>query len=98
MSQVTHATFPNQLRSHWLLAVSALVALMVTVAIVLVIAADGGSAETSGPVAKASHPAARSDGGPDESSVAAAVSGPVKVQDSRAYVSESNIAAAISGR
>jgi hypothetical protein len=75
MSQVPHEAIPltNQIRNHWIVALSALLALMATVAVVLVLAIDGGSTPASAPVAQGSQPAARSYGGPDESAVAAAV-------------------------
>jgi hypothetical protein len=74
MSQLTHpgASVTDQLRAHWILALSALVALFATAAVVLVLAIDGGSADTS-TAAEQSQAALRSDGGPDESAVAASV-------------------------
>ena len=91
MSQVPH-TIPlkNQIRNHWIVAVSALLALLATAAVVLVLAIDGGSTDASTPVAQSSHPAARSDGGPDESAVAASVG-----SRTNAGVDESRIAVSI---
>jgi hypothetical protein len=96
MSQVTPTTIPlrNQLRSHWIVTVSALLALLATAAVVLVLVLDNESADT-GSVAQSSQPALRSDGGPDESAVAASV-GSAQVPESKAYVSESRIAASLS--
>jgi hypothetical protein len=72
MSQVSNTTIPlsNQLRQHWIVAVSALLALLATAAVVLVLAIDGGSADTS---AQGVQHAARADGGPEESAVAASI-------------------------
>ena len=73
MSQLTHPiSVRDQLGSHWVLALSALLALLATAAVVLVLAIDGGSSDTS-TVAEQLQPALRSDGGPDESTVAASV-------------------------
>jgi hypothetical protein len=100
MSQVTHSPIPlrTQLRSHWIVAVSALLALLATAAVVLVLVLDNESRDTGGSVAQSSHSALRSDGGPDESSVAASVGSAPKaeVPESSAYVSESRIAASLS--
>ena len=75
MSQAPQTSIPltNQIRDHWIVALSALLALLATVAVVLVLAIDGGSGDATAPVTQSSNPAARSDGGPDESAVAAAV-------------------------
>jgi len=92
MSQLTQPiSAKEQLRAHWALALSALLALAATVAVVLVLAIEGGSSETT-TAAQQTQPAVRSDGGPDESAVAASVGarpspGP----------SESSIAAAVGG-
>jgi hypothetical protein len=77
MSHVAHPTtsLRSQFSAHWILAVSGLLALLATVAVVLVLAIDGGPADTSSPVAQTAQPGVRADGGPDESKVAAAVSG-----------------------
>jgi hypothetical protein len=73
MSQVNNATIPlrDQIRGHWVVALSALLALAATVAVLLVLVIDGGS--TSAPVSQTSQSAARADGGPEESAVAASV-------------------------
>ena len=93
MSQVTHPALSarSQLRAHWLAALSALLALLATAAVVLVLAIDGGSSQTSAAVEQ-SQPALRADGGPDESAVAASVG-----SRTSAGPSESSVAAAIGG-
>jgi hypothetical protein len=53
--------------------VSALLALLATVAVVLVLAIDGGVSDGSS-VARSAQPALRSDGGLDESAIAASIS------------------------
>src|SRR5512133_3802960 len=77
MSQVTSPTptLRSQVRDHRIIALSALFALLATAAIVLVLAIDGGSTETSS-VAQNGQPALRSDGGPEESTVAGAIHAP----------------------
>ena len=93
MSQVqdTAIPFTTQIRNHWIVALSALLALLATGAVVLALAIDGGSTTASAPVAQSSHAAVRSDGGPDESAVAARVgSRPIAGPD------ESRVAASIS--
>jgi hypothetical protein len=92
MSQVPHTAIPltNQIRNHWIVALSALLALLATAAVVLALAIDGGSMKASAPVAQSSHQAARSDGGPAESAVAAAVG-----SRTSAAPDESKIAASI---
>jgi hypothetical protein len=77
------------IRHHWIVALSALLALLATTAVVLVLAIDGGSSDS---VALQSGPALRADGGPDESAVASAIATP---QTESAYPAESRIAAAI---
>lgn len=80
---------PGQLRKHRLVALAALLALVATVAVVLVLAITDDRSTSS--VADLSQPVARTDGGPDESSVAAAIgSQPTVVRPD-----ESRIAAAI---
>jgi hypothetical protein len=93
MSQVQDTAIPltTQIRNHWIVALSALLALLATGAVVLALALEGGSTNASTPVAQSSHPAVRSDGGPDESAVAARVgSRPTAGPD------ESKVAASIS--
>jgi hypothetical protein len=75
MSQVTNATLStrSQLRAHRVAALSALIALLATAAIVLVLAIDGGSSGTVTSAGARQQPALRVDGGPDEAAVAATV-------------------------
>jgi hypothetical protein len=93
MSQVTQSTVSirNQLRAHWIVALSALLALLATAAVVLVVAIDSGPSITSGSVAE-QQPALRADGGPDESAVAASIGSP-----SSAGPDESRTASSIAG-
>jgi len=92
MSQLTHPiSVTDQVRTNWALALSALLALAATAAVVLVLAIDGGSSDTS-TVAQQSQPAVRSDGGPDESAVALSVGSRMSPAPS-----ESTIAAAVGG-
>src|SRR5215217_4223617 len=79
MSHITHplTSAGSQLRAHWILALSALFALLATTAVVLVLAIDGGTSETSA-AAEQPQAALRSDGGPDESAVAASVGSAVR--------------------
>jgi hypothetical protein len=92
MSQLTQSiSVKEQLRAHWVLALSALLALAATAAVVLVLAIEGGSSETT-TVAQRSQPAVRSDGGLDESAVAASVGSRMSPAPS-----ESTIAAAVAG-
>jgi hypothetical protein len=81
----------SQLRAHWVVAISALCALIAAAAVVLVLVIDDGASTTSGSVTKP-QAALRSDGGPDESALAASVSSPVSVGPD-----ESSIAASIGG-
>jgi hypothetical protein len=92
MSQLTQPiSVKEQLRAHWVLALSALLALAATAAVVLVLAIEGGSSETT-TVAQRSQPAVRADGGLDESAVAASVGSRMSPAPS-----ESTIAAAVAG-
>jgi hypothetical protein len=92
MSQLTQPiSVREQLRAHWVLALSALLALAATVAVVLVLAIEGGSSETT-TAAQRSQPAVRSDGGPNESAVAVSVGSRMSPAPS-----ESTIAAAVAG-
>jgi hypothetical protein len=80
---------PGQLRKQRLVALAALLALAATVAVVLVLAISDDRSTSS--VADPPQPVARTDGGPDESSVAAAIgSQPVVIRPD-----ESRIAAVI---
>ena len=74
MSHVGHPTLStrSQLRDHWIVALSALVALVAATAVVLVLMIDGGGTTVSDSVAKP-QAAVRSDGGPNESAVAASI-------------------------
>ena len=66
MSQATQSLpLKHQLSAHRILAVSALLALLATTAVVLVLTIDGGSTAASA--------GARTSAGPDESSIAAAI-------------------------
>jgi hypothetical protein len=93
MSQVTPSTLTirSQLRGHWIVAVSALLALLAAAAVALVLVIDNDASTTSGSVAQP-QAAVRSDGGPSESAVAAAVG-----SQPSARPDESNIAASIAG-
>jgi len=75
MSQVTNPTLSarNQLRAHWVVGLSALLALLATAAVVLVLAIDGGSSGIGNSVVDSHQPALRVDGGLDETAIAAAV-------------------------
>lgn len=97
MSQVSHTAIPltNQIRNHWVVALSALLALLATIAVVLALAIDGGSTKVSAPVAQSSHEAARTDGGPDESAVAAAIGSPRGGAAFASRPDESKVAAAL---
>jgi hypothetical protein len=97
MSQVSHTTIPltDQIRNHWIVALSALLALLATIAVVLALAIDGGSTSASVPVAQSSNQAARSDGGPDESRIAAAVGSPSESAPLATRPDESKVAASI---
>jgi hypothetical protein len=93
MSHVTHPTLSakSQLRAHWIVAISAVLALLAAAAVTLVLVINNGTSTTSGSVAKP-QAALRSDGGPNEIAVAAAVgSRPSAGPD------ESKIAASIGG-
>jgi hypothetical protein len=74
MSQISQPTITlqDQIRAHWVVAVSALLALMAAAAVSLVLAIDSTPSQTS--VSTAGHqPALRSDGGVEESAVAASI-------------------------
>jgi hypothetical protein len=89
MSQLTQPiSVREQLRAHWVLALSVLLALAATVAVVLVLAIEGGSSETT-TAAQQTQPAVRSDGGPNESAVAASIGSRISPP------SESTIAASV---
>jgi hypothetical protein len=97
MSQVTHPTtsLRSQVRAHWIVGISALLALLATAAVALVLAIDGGSSDTSS-VAQTSQPAVRSDGGPDETAVAGFV-GTRGGSPAAGRPDESRIAASVAG-
>ena len=82
--------FKRQLAAHRRIALSALLALLATAAVVLVLTIDGESTPTSASATHSDHPALRADGGPEESATAASVGGP-----SSAGPDESTTAAAI---
>jgi hypothetical protein len=94
MSQVNNAAvgLSSHLRERWTVSLSVLAALAAIVAVALVLAIDGGSGGTS--VAQGSEPATRSDGGPEESLVAASV-GPAGTSAPAGRPDESKVAAAI---
>jgi hypothetical protein len=94
MSHATHPTLSawSRLRSHRIGVVAALVALLALTAVVLALAI-GGDASGTGSSAAAQQPAARSDGGPDESVVAASIGARAS-----GGPDESSVAAAISRR
>jgi hypothetical protein len=93
MSHVSHPSISirTQLRARQVAWFAAILALLATATIVLVLAIDGDDTGTSS-VATQSQPAVRSDGGPNESAVAASV-GSVPSTGS----SESTVAASIGG-
>jgi hypothetical protein len=70
MSQLTHPAVSarQELRNHWILALSALLALAATIAVLLVLAIDGTPSDTSA-APDQSQAAQRSDRGPDDSAV-----------------------------
>jgi hypothetical protein len=65
MSQVAYPKVPVAVRSHWLLTLSALIALVATILVILAVSIGGGSSDTQAVSTPAS--------GPNESAVAAAV-------------------------
>ena len=94
MSQVSHTAIPltNQVRK---ITGSSPLALLTTIAVVLALAIDGRSTKVSASVAQSSHEADRTDGGPDESAVAAAIG---SARGGAAFASrpdESKVAAAL---
>lgn len=93
MSQVSHPTISirTQLRAHQIAWLAALLALVATATVVLILAIDGGQSTTNS-VTGQPQPALRSDGGPNESSVAASVGSRPSTGPS-----ESRIAASIGG-
>jgi hypothetical protein len=66
-----------------------------TIAVVLALTIDGGSTKASAPVAQGSHQAARSDGGPDESKIAASIGSAGESAPLAGRPDESKIAASI---
>jgi hypothetical protein len=93
MSHVGHSTLStrSQLRAQWIVAISALVALVAATAVALVLFVGDSGTTASKSIARP-HAAIRSDGGPNESAVAASVG----TQPS-AGPDESSIAASIGG-
>jgi hypothetical protein len=110
MSHVGHPTLStrSQLRAHWIVAVSALLALLAAAAITLILVIDNGASTATSSVSKP-QAAVRSDGGPNESAVAASIAPrPSAGPDESAVAAsiaprpsaspdESNIAASIGG-
>jgi len=92
MSQVTQPAISvhDQIRAHWVVALSALLALLAAAAVSLALAIDSGPS-TSASIAE-QQPAVRPDGGPDESAVAASIG-----SRPSARPDESTVAAAIAG-
>lgn len=97
MSQLTQRrtavqTQPRPARAAW---IGALVAAVAAAAVALVIAFGGGSSQDATPVSAGAQPSLRTDGGPEETGVAAAVGlRPVPASGP----SESRVAAAIGAR
>lgn len=79
MSQLSHTTIPTRtelrttLRAHQVAWFAALLALLATVAVALVVAIDGGTSSTNAVTGHHAGVAARSNGGPNEAAVAAAL-------------------------
>ena len=75
MSQVTHPriSHPVRLRPSHTVWLGALLALAAGAAVALVLALGGEASDNATPVSSQAQPSLRSDGGPEESSVAAAV-------------------------
>lgn len=91
MAHLTHPVAPlgARIRAHRLIVLTAVLALVATAAVVLVLAIGGGS--STGSIADRPQSAERSDGGPEETGVAAAIGS----QPTAAAPDESKIAAAI---
>ena len=116
MSQATNPALSarSPLRAHWVAALSALLALLATAAVVLVLAIDGGSSGIGNSVSAHQQPVGglpetaiaaaigsqpAPTGGPDESAVAASVSRTAPApQDFSGRPDESTVATAVSGR
>jgi hypothetical protein len=75
MSQITHppTQLSAQLRAHRLVALAALLALLAAAAVTLILALPAGDDASTTSVADRTAPAARADGGPEETTVAAEV-------------------------
>jgi hypothetical protein len=74
MSQATQSIpLKHQLSAHRVLAVSALLALLATAAVVLVLTIDGGSTHTRAAAGQSTHPRVLWNGRPAESRIAAAI-------------------------
>jgi hypothetical protein len=80
----------TQLRAHWIVVLAALLALLATTVVILVLAINDAPSPTA--TSDVSQAAVRSDGGPDESGIAATVGS----QPTAVAPDESNVAAAIS--
>jgi hypothetical protein len=93
MSQATQSLpLKHQLSAHRVLAVSALLALLATTAVVLVLTIDGGFTQTSAPAGQSTHPRVLWNGRPAEGAVPA----PAAARTSPGP-DESRIAASIGG-
>jgi hypothetical protein len=94
MSQVTNPTISvrDHVRAHRIVVLSALLALLATAAVVLVLTIGDESSIRTSSAAEQAQPALRSDGGPDESAVAASVG-----SRPSAIPHEGRIASAIAG-
>jgi hypothetical protein len=91
MSQATKSLpLKHQLSAYRVLAVSALLALLATAAVVLALTIDGGSTQTSAVAGQSTHPRVLWNGRPAESAIAASVG-----SQTSAGPDESRIAAAI---
>ena len=94
MSQVTHPriSLPTRVRTGRTVLLGALLALAASAAVVLILALGNESPDTAAPVSARAEPSLRSDGGPEETSVAAAVG-----QRAAIGPNEAGIAASIGG-
>jgi hypothetical protein len=97
MSQATQPTvsLQDQVRGHWIVAISALLALLAAIAVALVLAIDAGSSGTTASVAE-QQPALRAAGGLQESAIAAAIAARPSAP-TPARPDESRVATAIAG-
>lgn len=101
MSHLNHATIAlsARFRSHWMLALAALLALAATAALVIALAvSDNPSASSASGQREAAVPARVPVTAPDESKTAAAIGAGREVPVTSVRPDESAVAAAISGR